>query len=85
MKRKNEFKAYLQYDRNSSDPDQYVELCERIERLMNKDIDELVISHEIVETTKSELKKHGSFKNTRAALHAYRDFVSSTITNTWIL
>jgi hypothetical protein len=90
MQRENEFRNFLinrrkGHKHSPSGAERYVKICYRIERYMSgRDMDELVISQAEVNATEKVLETKGSFTDTRAVLHAYYEFASTTKTG-WTL
>ena len=83
--RKNGYENYLlKNGHNSTGAERYVKLCERIEREASKDMDTIVCSPAEIDRTKDVLKTSPSYRDLRAALHAYRDFAEST-TSGWVI
>lgn len=86
MRRENEFRNFLinrrkGHKHSPSGVDRYVKICYRIEGYMSgRDMDELVVSQAEVDATEKVLKTKGSFTDTRAVLHAYYEFASTTKT-----
>ena len=86
MRREAEFRNYLinfrkRHKHSPSGAERYVKICHRIESYMGgRDMEELVISQAEVNATKKVLETKGSFTDTRAVLHAYHEFASSTTT-----
>ena len=86
MRRENEFRNFLinrrkGHKHSPSGADRYVKICYRIEGYMSvRDMDELVVSQAEVDATEKVLKTKGSFTDTRAVLHAYYEFASTTKT-----